>query len=142
VELEQTLKDYEARFVNLEQKLISKKSHKFQNKCIKIATDEEPIIEYRSSFLNRLEFDAFFQKHRIALEVQGSQHRFHNTGWYKDVKRLEDIINRDRKKRCICQDNGIFLFEVWYDENPEKVIPERIQKIKCFVNQASKIFDL
>jgi len=70
--------------------------------------------------------------------VQGSQHRLHNTGWYKDIKKLEGIVNHDRLKRCICQDNGIFLLEVWYDENPEIVIPQRIQKIKCFINQASK----
>ncbi|CAG8622645.1 13264_t:CDS:2, partial [Ambispora gerdemannii] len=44
-------------------------------------------------------------------QVQGAQHRLHNTGWYKDVKKLEDIVNRDRLKRCMCQDNGIFLLE-------------------------------
>src|SRR5947207_5655037 len=58
------------------------------------------------------ELNAFFQKYRIALEVQGAQHRLHNTSWYKDVKKLEDIVNRDRQKRCICQDNGISLLEV------------------------------
>ncbi|CAG8595572.1 17071_t:CDS:2 [Acaulospora morrowiae] len=73
---------------------------------------EGPIIEYRPPFLNGLELDAFFKKHRIALEVQGAQHRLHNTGWYKDVKKLEEIVNRDRLKRCMCQDNGIFLLEV------------------------------
>ncbi|CAG8734844.1 5241_t:CDS:1, partial [Dentiscutata erythropus] len=110
-----------------------KKNRKFQAKCIQIAEEilnEKPIIEYCPPFLNGLELDAFFQKYRIALEVQESQHRFHNTGWYKDVKKLEDIVNRDRKKRCICQDNGIFLLEIWYDEKPEMVIPERIQKIE------------
>ncbi|CAB4432736.1 unnamed protein product [Rhizophagus irregularis] len=79
-------------------------------RCIQIAKEiinEEPIIEYRPSFLNGLELDAFFQKYRIALEVQGAQHRLHSTSWYKDVKKLEDIVNRDRQKRCICQDNGI-----------------------------------
>ncbi|CAG8630940.1 9281_t:CDS:2 [Diversispora eburnea] len=80
--------------------------------------NEEPIIEYRPPFLNGLEFDAFFQKYKITLEIQGSQHRFHSTSWYKDVKKLEDIVNRDRLKRCVCQDNGIFLLEVWYDEKP------------------------
>ena len=103
--------------------------------------NEEPMIEYRPPFLNGLELDAFFQKHRIALEVQGAQHRFHSTSLYKDVKNLEEIVNRDRQKRCICLDNGIFLLEVWYDQNPEIVIPERIRKIKEFVNQASKRFD-
>ncbi|CAG8789192.1 13247_t:CDS:2 [Dentiscutata erythropus] len=125
--------------------VFDKKNRKFQAKCVKIAVDilnEKPIIEYRPPFLNGLELDAFFQKYQIALEVQGSQHRLHSTSWYKDIKRFEDIVDRDRKKRCLCQLNGIFLLEVWYDENPEKVIPERIQKIKDFVNQAFKVFDL
>ncbi|CAG8690898.1 6062_t:CDS:2, partial [Ambispora gerdemannii] len=60
------------------------------------------------------------------------------TSWYKDVKKLEDVVNRDRLKRYICQDNGMFLLEVWYGEKPEIVIPRRIQKIKGFVNQTSK----
>ena len=54
------------------------------------------MIEYRPPFLDGLELDAFFQKYRIALEVQGAQHRLHSTSWYKDVKKLEDIVNRDR----------------------------------------------
>ncbi|CAG8831876.1 11790_t:CDS:2, partial [Gigaspora margarita] len=111
--------ELEVRIAKLELKLISKKNRKFQNKCIQIAMeilDEGPIIEYRPPFLNGLEFDAFFKKHRIALEVQGAQHRLHNTGWYKDVKKLEDIVNRDRLKRCMCQDNGIFLLE---DNSPK-----------------------
>ncbi|KAF0519123.1 uvr/rep helicase [Gigaspora margarita] len=122
--------------------LESKKNRKFQEKCIlitQVLLGEKPIIEYRPPYLNGLELDAFFQKYRIALEVQGAQHRFHSTSWYKDVKKLEDVVNRDRLKRCICQDNGIFLLEVWYDEKPEIVIPERIQKI--FINQAPKSFD-
>ena len=73
---------------------------------------------------------------------EGVQYRLHNTSWYKDVKKLEDIVNRDQQKRCICQDNGIFLIEVWYDQNPEVVIPERVRKIKEFVNQASKSFNI
>ncbi|CAG8645271.1 3152_t:CDS:2 [Ambispora gerdemannii] len=100
--LEDADNDLKVRITKLELKLISKKNRKFQNKCIQIAMEilnEGPIIEYRLPSLNGLEFDAFFQKYRIALEVQGSQHRFHNTGWYKDVKKLEDIVNRDRLKR-------------------------------------------
>jgi len=66
----------------------------------------------------------------MALEVQEAQHRHHNTSWYKDVKKLEDIVNRDRKKRTLCQLNGIYLLEVWYDENPEITIPKKIYKFK------------
>ena len=88
------------------------------------------MIKYHPFFLNGLELDAFFQKYRIALEVQGTQYQLHSTSWYKDVKKLEDIVNRDRQKRCICLENGIFLLEVWYDEKPEIVIPERIRKLR------------
>ncbi|PKK73287.1 hypothetical protein RhiirC2_741077 [Rhizophagus irregularis] len=35
-----------------------------------------------------------------------------------------------------------FLIEVWYEEKPEIVVPNRIQKIKEFVCLASKSFDL
>ena len=59
----------------------------------------------------------------------------HNIGFiilagYKDVKKLKDIVDRDRKKRTLCQLNGIYLLEVWYDENPEITIPKKIYKFK------------
>ena len=73
---------------------------------------EEPIVKYCPSFMRELELNAFFQDHRMALEVQEAQHRHHNTSWYKDVKKLEDIVNRDRKKRILCQLNGIYLLKV------------------------------
>ncbi|RHZ85609.1 hypothetical protein Glove_63g84 [Diversispora epigaea] len=96
--------------------------------------NERLIIEYRPLFLNGLELDAFFCHYQIRLEMQGSQHWLHNTSWYKDIKKLEDIINRDWLKRCIYQDNRIFLLKVWYNEKSEKIIPKRIQKIKYFIN--------
>ncbi|CAG8513655.1 763_t:CDS:1, partial [Scutellospora calospora] len=51
-------------------------------KCILIAQvliGEEPVVEYCPSFMERLELDAFFRDHQIALEVQGAQHQLHNT---------------------------------------------------------------
>src|SRR3954471_19533838 len=100
------LTELEAIILKLEQDQVereAKKNRKFQTRCIQIAKEilnEEPIIEYRPPFLNRLELDAFFQKYRIALEVQGAQHQLHSTSWYKDVKKLKNIVNRDWQKRC------------------------------------------
>ncbi|RHZ43302.1 hypothetical protein Glove_810674g3 [Diversispora epigaea] len=125
VKLEQTVKekdDLMVRIVKLEHKLISKKN-------------------LSSSFLNGLELDVFFQKYQIALEVQGVQHWLYHTSWYKDIKKLEDIVNHDWLKKCICQDNRIFLIEIWYDKKPEIVISKRIQKIKEFTNQLIKSLD-
>ncbi|CAG8658932.1 5616_t:CDS:2, partial [Gigaspora margarita] len=81
----------------LKKELEFKKNRKFQEKCILIAQillNEEPIVEYRPSFMEGLELDAFFQRHRIALEV-------------------------------------------WHDENPEIVIPKRIQKVKARSSEAN-----
>ncbi|CAG8600075.1 4901_t:CDS:2, partial [Diversispora eburnea] len=75
----------------------SKKNCKFQAKCILIAQillNEELIVEYHPSFMEGLEFDTFFQSNQITLEVQGA----HRTSWYKDVKKLEDVVNRDQNK--------------------------------------------
>jgi len=66
------------RIIKLEQAWTereSKKNCKFQTRCIQIAKEvlnEEPVVEYRPSFMQGLELDAFFQKYRIALEVQGA----------------------------------------------------------------------
>ncbi|RHZ47159.1 hypothetical protein Glove_590g29 [Diversispora epigaea] len=100
-------------------------------KIAKEILNEELIIEYHPPFLNGLELDTFFQKYQIALEVQGNQHRFHNTGWYKDVKKLEDIVNRDRRKGCICQNNGIFLLEIftYIDKSVESLMPEKKEDV-------------
>ncbi|GES96784.1 hypothetical protein GLOIN_2v1502041 [Rhizophagus clarus] len=68
------------------------------NLIAQVFLGEEPIVEYHPHFLNGLELDAFFQKYQIALEVQGARHWFHSTSWYKDIKKLEDIVNRDRQK--------------------------------------------
>ncbi|CAI2199663.1 19730_t:CDS:2, partial [Funneliformis geosporum] len=43
-------------------------NHKFQTKCIQIAKEilnEEPMIEYRLSFMQGLELDAFFQNIKL-----------------------------------------------------------------------------
>ncbi|CAI2182026.1 15573_t:CDS:2 [Funneliformis geosporum] len=92
-------------------KLEAKKTDK-KARCIQIAKEilnKEPIIEYRPSFLNGLELDSFFQKYQITLEVQGAQI------------------------------GSIALAEVWYDEKPEIVIPERIQKIKEFTGEILRL---
>ncbi|CAG8523006.1 11571_t:CDS:2 [Ambispora leptoticha] len=53
----------------LKKELESKKNHKFQEKYIlivQILLNEEPVVEYRPSFMKELELDAFFQSNRIA----------------------------------------------------------------------------
>ncbi|GBB91128.1 hypothetical protein RclHR1_18270002 [Rhizophagus clarus] len=79
----------------LEAKKTDEKAKLEELEIAKEILKEEPIIEYHPPFLDGLELDAFFQKYRIALEVQGAQHRLHSTSWYKDAKKLEDIVDRE-----------------------------------------------
>ncbi|RIB16341.1 hypothetical protein C2G38_2190248 [Gigaspora rosea] len=96
----------------LKKELESKKNCKFQEKCILIA---QVLIGEEPV----VEYCPF---------------------WYKNVKKLEDVVDRDRKKRCLCQLNGIYLIEIWYDENPEVTIPKKISKYRECINR--KIFEL
>ncbi|RIA98094.1 hypothetical protein C1645_813135 [Glomus cerebriforme] len=95
------LTELKAKILKLEQDQAEKKAKKnckFQTRCIQIAKkilNGELMIKYCSPFLNELEFDTFFQKYQIALEVQRTQHWLHNTSWYKDVKKFKNIINHD-----------------------------------------------
>jgi len=50
------------------------------------------------------------------------------------------IFDRDQKKRTLRQLNGIYLLEVWYDENPEIMIPQMIYKFKECIDR--KYFNL
>ncbi|GES84423.1 hypothetical protein GLOIN_2v1499413 [Rhizophagus clarus] len=61
----------------------------------------------------------------MALEVQGAQHQLHNTSWYKDVKKLEDIVDRNQKKRTLCQLNGIYLLEVCASSDADEIVKFR-----------------
>ncbi|GBC09899.1 hypothetical protein RclHR1_00920017 [Rhizophagus clarus] len=58
-------------------------------------------------------------------KVQGAQHQLHNTSWYKDVKKLEDIVDRNQKKRTLCQLNGIYLLEVCASSDADEIVKFR-----------------
>ncbi|CAG8624134.1 362_t:CDS:10, partial [Diversispora eburnea] len=103
---------------------------------IKIKTENTELKQDLDEFKKELEFkkNRKFQEKCILIAqvllgekpVQGAQHRLHSTSWYKDVKKLEDVVNRDRKKRCICQDNGIFLLEKVTQSVNRRTLPEAL----------------
>ena len=110
VELRVRVVKLEQDIDELKKELESKKNRKFQEKCILIAQillNEEPVVEYRPSFMEGLELDAFFRYNRIALEVQGAQHRFHSTSWLKNSRILLTVI--ERKEPCVNLTGSIFL---------------------------------
>ncbi|GBB95708.1 hypothetical protein RclHR1_00260013 [Rhizophagus clarus] len=70
---------------DLTKELDLRKNRKSQDKCILIAFDEDPLINYQPSFLQGLELDAFFQKYQNCI---GGAGRLHSTSWYKRLRIL------------------------------------------------------
>lgn len=90
----------------------------------------EYICQYRPSFLvngkSHMSLDFFLPQYNIAIECQGKQHFIGNTFYSRDIQK---IIDRDKRKRLLCQENGINL--VYYTIFPKY---ENV-KLNIFVNK-------
>lgn len=72
-------------------------------------------------WLGKQELDFYLMDCNIAIECQGGQHYFpveHFGGEEKFKKQQE----RDERKKALCEDNGINIFYIRYDENTEEVL--------------------
>lgn len=94
--------------------------------------DNNVIHHYHSKWLGRQEIDIYIEELKIGVEYQGEQH-------YKPVKHwggtegLAKNLERDERKRILCQQNGVVLIEFKHDEkdliNAEYVYNKIIEKI-------------
>ena len=68
---------------------------------------------YNASIFSKQELDIYIPKYKIAIEFQGEQHfkpiDFGNYGNEKAAAIFEDNIQRDIKKKQICEENNIKL---------------------------------
>ena len=115
---------------------------KFHNRWCNICINSKPenecrdIIESltnsefpkrRPTFLNRLELDGYNEKLRIAFEYNGIQHYhyfpqfFHN----KEIKYFFYQICRDKIKRYLCEQEGIYLITIPYHITNKKDFIEK-----------------
>lgn len=77
-----------------------------------------PILEEVSIPGHNLIFDFFLPIHKIAVEVQGEQHKTHNKFFHKTVKAFHDAQDRDDAKQLLCDKNNWILISV---ESPEEL---------------------
>ena len=77
----------------------------------------ECIFHYRPSFLEGLELDLFFEykENKIGIEYQGEQH-FKPIDFFGGKKAFVKLIERDKKKKKLCQANNIRLIYFNFDE--------------------------
>ena len=81
----------------------------------KIYLNEEILKHYRPKWLEGLELDIYIPTKKIGIEYQGQQH-FHPIKAWGGKKALEKLRERDQKKRRVCKENNVILFEFDYTE--------------------------
>ena len=73
------------------------------------------IPQYKVDWLGRQSLDFYLPDYNIAIECQGKQH-FGVGGW-GDNFNYDDVIERDMRKYCLCQENNvdiIYLVDIGY----------------------------
>jgi hypothetical protein len=92
---------------------------KIQYRCgqlIKKKFNLDPILEEVSLSGHKLSFDFFIPTHKIAFEIDGSQHQEYNTFFYKNKREFLNAQKRDDDKQQICDANGWTLIRVASEE--------------------------
>lgn len=75
----------------------------------------EAIFQYHADWLGNQSIDIFIPSLNTGIEYQGEQH-YRPIAVFGGDAGYESLVNRDRKKRLLCQMNGIRLIYWKYDE--------------------------
>ena len=93
----------------------------------KLFPENTVLHHYRPNLLDGLELDIFIEELNLGIEYQGMQH-------YKPIKHwggengLKKVKARDKKKKKLCEENGIDLVYVDYNEDiNEKSIKDKLK---------------
>ena len=99
----------------------------------------EYIEQYRPKFLingkSRLSLDFYLPKYNVAIECQGAQHFIGNTFY---SKKIEEIINRDKLKKQLIEDNGIKMYYYSTVKNiisNEKIYTDKLELLNEIQNE-------
>jgi len=63
---------------------------------------------------NQMEIDGYSKKLRIGFEYQGEQHFNTNNPYVDSQLKLQQRVDDDKKKKLLCKENDVFLFELTY----------------------------
>ena len=80
----------------------------------KLLPGEEIINEYHIA--DKLKFDVFCAKYKIAAEYHGRQHFYYTSRFFESKYDFEQAKKRDEKKVQYCLDNGIALIVFRYND--------------------------
>ena len=92
----------------------------------------------RFGWLGRQSLDFFLPEYNAAIECQGKQHfepvSFGSKDFERMIKHFEKTIERDRRKKRLCEENHIKLFYVNYNDKVQakmRDIMTKLQQDKC-----------
>lgn len=105
---------------------------KFQRRCREVIecilgpclNNHRPKFLQTKNVSSSLELDLYYPNLGLAIEVQGEQHRRRIPYFQETESEFHSQLQRDQLKRDLCEKNWVILAEVWFDEDPEIVIPE------------------
>ena len=100
---------------------------KLENKTIQLLDDKniEFINRHHFDWLKKQHLDFYLPKYKIAIECQGEQHF---TGWGGKNDSLENIQRRDTRKKQLCEENGVKLYYINYNEDVETKLDEILKE--------------
>ena len=75
----------------------------------------DALFQFRALWLDRMSLDMYIPSLNIAIEYQGEQHFRPIGSGYKAEKNCKEQIERDKKKKSLCNKNGIKLLYWNYD---------------------------
>jgi serine protease inhibitor ecotin len=80
---------------------------------------------------NPLELDFYLPEYNMGIECQGRQH-FESIEYFGGDKGLEYIQQNDLIKKQLCEEHGLKLFYINYNDNVEEKLNEIIEEIKIW----------
>lgn len=93
------------------------------------------VFQYRNTeLLDKLTIDFYLPQYKIAIECQGVQH-YESVKHFGGIKKLEQNIERDKRKFRICQENGIeMLYLTYYNKMEEsETIFKSVDKLMEYI---------
>ena len=75
----------------------------------------DAVYQYHCHWLGHQSLDVYVPSKNIAFEYQGKQH-YEAVSFFGGEEQLKNQLERDRRKRQLCKDNGVQLIEWRYDE--------------------------
>ena len=70
-----------------------------------------------------MELDMYNEKTKIGIEYQGIQHYQETPFFHRTPTSFQEQLDKDKLKRILCKENGIFLIEIpYYEKNIIKLV--------------------